>query len=149
MGRKTEATTATRATAGQSAMLAGIAKLLEVLEAEARALEGQEALPATKSGGVRGPGGGGSEGPAPEGRSLEDLEVMILWLRQLLEWLQQDPRLLPLVDAYIGQQVRAMETRQIWRNVALAVVTTVAGALLGWFTSLLGTPITIWHAVGH
>ena len=68
---------------------------------------------------------------------------------QIRDWLRQDPRLLPVVDDAIGRQVRELERRQAKQNVSLAFVTTVGGAILGWVVSLLGTPTTVLHLLGH
>jgi len=39
--------------------------------------------------------------------------------------------------------------RQNQQNYALAIVTTLVGAILGWLISLLGTPASLVHAIIH
>ena len=75
-----------------------------------------------------------------ESASLDELTLFVSRLRQIRDWLQQDSRLLPVVDEFIGQQVAASEKRNTRRNLTIAGVTTVAGALLGWLLSSLATP---------
>jgi hypothetical protein len=75
-----------------------------------------------------------------ESASLYELTLFVSRLRQIRDWLQQDSRLLPVVDEFIGQQVAASEKRNTRRNVAIASITTVVGALLGWLLSSLATP---------
>jgi hypothetical protein len=82
-----------------------------------------------------------------QGRTLEDLTLFLSRLKQMKDWLQQDDRLLPIVDQYIGQRVHAMEKRTNAVNMRLAVITTIAGAALGWLTSLAQTPSSLLHAV--
>ncbi len=74
--------------------------------------------------------------------------MFIHLLKQMRDWLRQDPRLFPVVDDAIGRQVREMERRQTQQNYRLAFVTTVGGAILGWLISLLGTPTTVLHLLG-
>jgi hypothetical protein len=68
------------------------------------------------------------------------LTTFVSRLRQIRDWLQQDSRLLPVVDEFIGQQVAASEKRATRRNLTIAAVTTVIGAALGWLLSSLATP---------
>ena len=72
--------------------------------------------------------------------SLSELTLFVSRLRQIRDWLQQDSRLLPVVDEFIGQQVAASEKRNTRRNIAIVSITTVLGALLGWLLSSLATP---------
>lgn len=125
-----------RPTLKPSVMIAGIDRLIELIQEEAKAVDSQmqQGLPIV---------GRGAQAPTP--RPLDDLDLFVARLRQLKDWLQQDPRLLPLVDDYIGVQVRAMEKRQTWQNINLAVATTLIGVLLGWASSLLGTPASVLH----
>jgi hypothetical protein len=131
--------------AERSPMLTGIETLIGLVEKRARELEGQS-VPLSKS--------------APEptrdvpdagtlATQMEDLDIFLRRLRQIHDWLKQDPRLLPVVDDAIGRRVRALEQRQTRQNVTLAAITTVTGAVLGWLISLLGTPVTAWHALLH
>jgi hypothetical protein len=80
---------------------------------------------------------------------MEDLDLFIHRLKQIRDWLQQDARLLPVVDDVIGKQVRALEQQQARQNYRLALLTTMGGAILGWLISLLGTPTTILRLLGH
>lgn len=82
----------------------------------------------------------GSAQGALESASLDELTLFVSRLRQIRDWLQQDSRLLPVVDEFIGQQVAASEKRNTRRNLTIAGATTVAGALLGWLFSSLATP---------
>jgi len=93
-------------------------------------------LPEGAEGGTRG------ASAAEMVHQIENMELLIARLRQIKDLLKQDSRLLPLVDGYIGQQVHAMEQRQARFNVALAVLTTLIGVVLGWLLSAV-TPVSI------
>jgi hypothetical protein len=135
---------ATTATFASSPLLAGIDRAIQEVEAEARALQQQ----AYGGGAQRGAAAAG-QATDGQGRTLEDLTVFLSRLKQMKEWLEHDERLLPIVDEYIGQRVKAMEKRTNAVNVRLAVITTVAGALLGWLTALAQNPATIVHSLFH
>jgi hypothetical protein len=77
--------------------------------------------------------------------SLDELTLFVSRLRQLRDWLQQDSRLLPVVDEFIGQQVAASEKRNTRRNLTITGVTTVVGAMLGWLLSSLATPTNFFQ----
>jgi hypothetical protein len=136
-----------------SPVLAGLDRAIEVVEAEARALRQQQtpgqALGGAQRGGPVAPAPPQSAAEASPGRTLEDLTVYLARLKQMKDWLQQDERLLPIVDDYIGQRVHAMEKRTNATNLRLSVITTVAGAILGWLTSLAATPSALMHAFFH
>ena len=57
------------------------------------------------------------------------------------DWFEHDERLLPVVDSYIGQKVKASEKRTNAVNAWIAVATTVAGAIVGWFASGILPPV--------
>jgi hypothetical protein len=84
-----------------------------------------------------------------ESASLGELTLFVTRLRQIRDWLQQDSRLLPVVDEFIGQQVAASEKRNTRRNVAIAGVTTVIGAVLGWLLSSLAAPSSLLSQVSQ
>lgn len=91
-----------------------------------------------------------------EGEQLEDLQTFVYRIHQFYDWLKQDTRLIPIVDDAIGKRVRALEAkqeqvvaRQNRQNYALAIVTTIAGVILGWAVSLLGTPASLVHTLIH
>jgi hypothetical protein len=84
-----------------------------------------------------------------ESASLSELTLFVSRLRQIRDWLQQDSRLLPVVDEFIGQQVAASEKRNNRRNVAIAGVTTVIGAVLGWLLSSLAAPSNLLSQVSQ
>ena len=107
--------------------------------------QAESAAPSGAFGGYAAPPPPAAAPAPPRARPLEDLDVFVSRLRQFKEWLQQDPRLLAVVDEYIGQRVQKMEARQTRQNVRLAIITTVAGAILGWLTSLAGTPTMLMH----
>lgn len=138
-----------------SPTLGAIDRMLEIARQEAQSLASPAgpAKGATEGGlpsGTRGATGAAPASiPADVARKLEDLDLVTSRLRSIRDWLTQDPRLIPLVDDYIGQQVRAMEVRQSRQNVGLAVVTTLVGAALGWLVSLAGTPQTLLHLLGR
>lgn len=121
-----------------SPMIAGIDRAIALLEERAKALSAQE--PEELLGRRR-----GVPGPEEEPRPLEELDLLIARLQQIKEHLLQEPRLLPLIDEYIGQQVRAGEKRQAVQSRHLAIVTTVAGVALGWLAAGLATPASLWH----
>jgi len=81
--------------------------------------------------------------------TLDDLDLFIGRLRQVKEWLIQDPQLLRLVDTHMNQHVLAMEKRQSIQNIWLSVITTLTGVILGWLASALASPITLWHLLFH
>ena len=111
-----------------SGLLVGIDKAIAQLQAEAQEL--QAAAPAgTVS---RGAAAGASSVTTP---SLDDLAVTISRLKQIKDWFEHDERLLPVVDSYIGQKVKASEKRTNTVNTWIAVATTVVGAILGWLVS--------------
>jgi hypothetical protein len=57
--------------------------------------------------------------------------------------------LLPVVDEFIGQQVAASEKRNTRRNVAIAAITTVVGAVLGWLLSSLTSPSDLLSGISQ
>jgi hypothetical protein len=126
-----------------SPLLAGIDRTIALIEAQARELQ-QSSAPGAQRG-----VGAGAVAVTPEGKSLEDLTVFLSRLKQIKEWFTQDNRLLPLVDEYIGQRVQAMEKRTNSFNTRIAIVTTIAGAFLGWLISALSSPTSIWHSIFH
>ena len=81
--------------------------------------------------------------------TLDDLELFIGRLRQIKEWLMQDPEMLRLIDTHLSQHIQGMEKRQTIQNIWLTVITTLVGAILGWLTSALASPITLWHLLFH
>ena len=124
-----------------SQLVADLDRAIERVEAEARSLAAQ----APPDGAVRGGGVGALDKPAggEAGPSLEDLTVFLSRLKQMKEWLQEDARLLPLVDGVIGQHVKAAEKRANALNVQMAVITTLVGALLGWLLSSVQGPASL------
>lgn len=128
-------------TATNSPMLAGIDQAIELLQAQASALSIQ--IPEVMVGPRRGQ-------PSDDAtRQLEELDMFITRLQQVKELLQQDPRLLAPIDEHIGHHVRAMEKRQSAQTIHLAVITTVAGVILGWLISALASPVVLWHLLFH
>lgn len=109
-----------------SGLLTGIDKAIAQLEAQAKEL--QAAAP-------YGSAQRGAAAPAAAGPSLDDMALTISRLKRIRDDLQTDERLLPLVDSFIGQRVKASEKRTNAVNVWIAVATTVIGAILGWLVS--------------
>jgi hypothetical protein len=143
----TETTTAPR-----SPMLAGLDRLLDTVEEQVRSL--REEVPGTERG--AGPSAAGSTAAptAPSaahglGANLEDLTVFMVRLKQMMEWLQQDQRLLTVVDDSIRQHVRKMERRVNALNLRIAFLTTVGGAVLGWLLSTVQGPSALLHILLH
>jgi hypothetical protein len=66
-----------------------------------------------------------------------DLGETLLRLQQIKAWLQADQRLLPIIDEYIGMQVRSQARKDRRQSWAIAAATTIIGALLGWLLSAL------------
>jgi hypothetical protein len=143
-------------TAEQSPLLAGLDRTIEIIEQQVRAQqEAERAAPGGVSrGGAAAPAppvvtspGAPAQGAAPQpvdqAHSLEDLTLFLSRLKQIRDWLQQDNRLLPVVDEFIGQKVTQSEKRTNRLNLALAGVTTIIGAILGWLVALLGDPHTL------
>lgn len=118
-----------RPTAIKSIFLDGIDKLIDILQDGA----GGEAEK------DRGPSRGDRRTPTQ--RPPSDLTLLITRLTQIRDWLQKDPLMVELIDRYIGNQVQKQARKTLW----LSVLWTIAGAVLGWLLSSLGTPETIWH----
>lgn len=137
----------------QSPLLAGIDKAIQEIEQQLQQQEAEQQAPGASRGGGALPGAPPLPGaPAPQPinaqQSIEDLSLFLSRLRQIRDWLQQDNRLLPVVDEFIGQKVSASTKRSNQFNLALAAITTVIGAILGWLVSAFGSPTTI-HLFGH
>jgi hypothetical protein len=128
-----------------SVMIGAIDRLIDLTKeqiAELRAAT--DGLPATLKGA---PGA-----PAPQlsrQDKLDELGRFLSRLTQVKDWLIEDPRMLPVVDAFIGDQVRQMAAKDRQWNVQFALVTMVVGALLGWLLSAVGTPGAVLHLVVH
>ncbi len=125
-----------------SPMIEGLEKLIELMREQAQTrrtaqLPGQRRQEPDE------------EEPSSPSPTLEDLELFIGRLRQIKEWLIQDPEMLRLVDTHLSQHVQGMEKRQTIQNIWFAVITTLAGAIVGWLTSALASPITLWHWLFH
>ncbi|HEX6818559.1 MAG TPA: hypothetical protein VF120_09310 [Ktedonobacterales bacterium] len=134
----------------QSPLLAGIDKAIQEIEQQLQ--QQQEAEQQAPDGALRG-GAGSVSPPAPQPinaqQSIEDLSLFLSRLRQIRDWLQQDSRLLPVVDEFIGQKVSASTKQSNRLNLALAVITTIVGAILGWLVSAFGSPTTLLNALPH
>jgi hypothetical protein len=114
-----------------SELLAGVNKAIAQLEAQAREL--QAAAPyGSASRGAPAAAAPFAGAPAP---SLDDLALTVSRLKQIKDWFEHDPRLLPVVDSFIGQKVQAAEKRTNAMNLWIALATTVIGAILGWLAS--------------
>lgn len=110
-----------------SQLLAGIDKAIAQLEAQAKELQA-----ATPYGSAQ----RGAAAPAAAGApTLDDLALTLSHLKQIKDWFEHDERLLPIVDSFIGQKVKASEKRTNVLNVWIAVATTIVGAILGWLVS--------------
>ncbi len=123
-----------------SPLLAGLDRTIALIEAQAREIQ-QAGAPGAQRGGA------GAVAVTPDGKSLEDLTIFLSRLKQIKEWFTQDTRLLPLVDEFIGQRVKAMEKRTNSVNTWIAVATTIVGAFLGWLVSALSSPATLWSSI--
>jgi hypothetical protein len=110
-----------------SGLLAGIDKAIAALEAQAKQMQA-----ATPYGSAERGAAAPAAAAAP---SLDDMALTIAHLKQIKDYLTSDERLLPLVDSFIGQKVKASEKRTNTVNAWIAVVTTVVGAILGWLVS--------------
>src|SRR5262249_8847786 len=131
----------------RSPFLAGIDRAIEQIEQQVREQQqAEQAAPGASRGGYGAPapapaapppGGGGAPAPQPinPAQSLEEMTVFLSRLKQIRDWMQQDNRLLPVVDEFIGQKVAASAKRSNQLNLTLAAVTTVVGAILGWLLS--------------
>jgi hypothetical protein len=89
-----------------------------------------------------------NEPPSPK-HTLEEIDLFIVRLRQIKEWFAQDEHLLSLVDRHLHQYVQAMEKRQHKYDLVLAIVTMIAGSILGWLLSALASPLALWHLLVH
>jgi hypothetical protein len=143
----------------QSPLLAGIDKAIEEIEQRVRQQqEAERSAPGAVRGGIAEapspavpplPGAPAPQPVSPQ-QSIEDLSLFLSRLKQIRDWLQQDNRLLPVVDEFIGQKVSLSEKRSNRNNLMLAGVTTLVGAVLGWLVSALGSPQTLLQIfTGH
>ncbi|HEY7834373.1 MAG TPA: hypothetical protein VIG30_12430 [Ktedonobacterales bacterium] len=153
-----------------SPLIAGLDRTIAIIEAEVRERQGQAGpqgamrggygaplppgappapAPSAQAPGSRAAGSqiGGSRAAGAQVRSLEDMSLFLSRLKQIRDWLEQDDRLLPVVDTYIGQQVMAAEKRGSARDMRMAVATTLVGAVLGWLMASLAAPNTMLHAM--
>jgi hypothetical protein len=121
-----------------SGLLAGIDKAIAQLEAQAKEL--QAAAPYGSA--QRGAAAPAAAAPAP---SLDDMALTISRLKQIKDWFEHDERLLPVVDSFIGQKVKASEKRSTAINAWIAVATTIVGAILGWLVSGLLPQVHLFH----
>jgi hypothetical protein len=126
-----------------SPLLAGIDRTIELIEAQARELKQSSAPGAQRSAAAA------AMPTSTDGKSLEDLTVFLARLKQIKEWFTQDVRLLPIIDEYIGQRVQAMEKRTNAFNARVAVISTIAGAIVGWVISTLLPAINLWQKLFH
>jgi predicted secreted protein len=93
-----------------SPMLAGVDALIEVLERQVVELASKgEVASGTVRGAPSTPSVARVARVATVSAQMEDLDLFIHRLKQIRDWLQQDARLLPVVDDVIGKQVRALE----------------------------------------
>jgi hypothetical protein len=123
-----------------SGLLVGIDKAIAQLEAQAKEL--QAATPyGSAQRGAAAPAAAG----APAAPSLDDMALTISRLKQIKEYLISDPHLLPVVDTFIGQRVKASERRTNAVNAWIAIVTTIVGAILGWLASSLLPAVRLFH----
>ena len=115
-----------------SQLLAGIDKAIAALEAEAKEIQAATPYGSTERGAAAPAVAAAPGAPAP---TLDDLALTLSRLKQIKDWFEHDQRLLPIVDSYIGQKVKASEKRTNTVNTWIAVATTVIGAILGWLVS--------------
>ena len=114
-----------------SQLLAGIDKAIAALEAEAKQIQATTPYGSAERGAAA-PAAAAPGAPAP---TLDDLALTLSRLKQIKDWFEHDQRLLPIVDSYIGQKVKASEKRTNALNAWIAVATTIVGAILGWLVS--------------
>src|SRR5215469_13850833 len=115
-----------------SRLLAGIDKAIAQLEAEAKEIQAATPYGSAERGAAAPAVAAVPGAPAP---TLDDLALTLSRLKQIKDWFEHDQRLLPIVDSYIGQKVKASEKRTNTVNTWIAVATTVIGAILGWLVS--------------
>jgi hypothetical protein len=87
--------------------------------------------------------------PSSPKPTLEDIDLFIVRLQQIKEWLAKDEHLLSLVDRHLHQHIHTMEQRQHTNNLVLSITTMIAGSILGWLLSALASPLTLWHLLVH
>jgi hypothetical protein len=126
-----------------SGLLAGIDKAIAQLEAQAKELQAAAPYGSAQRGAAA---PAAASAPAP---SLDDMALTISHLKQIKDWFEHDERLLPVVDSFIGQKVKASEKRTNAVNAWIAVATTIVGAILGWLVSSLQSPTTLLSHFGH
>jgi hypothetical protein len=76
---------------------------------------------------------------------LDRWDLFLAHIQQLREMLEREPKLVPIVDDFIGQRYRRLERRQ-WGINALF---TLGGAILGWIVSAVGSPQAALNALLH
>jgi hypothetical protein len=124
-----------------SELLAGVDKAIAELEAQAKEL--QAATPYGSA--SRGAPAAAIPVPGAPTPSLDDLALTLSRLKQIKDWFEHDERLLPVVDSFIGQKVKASEKRTNAVNTWIAVATTIVGAILGWLVSGLLPAVHLFH----
>lgn len=115
-----------------SLLLAGIEQTIVLIESRISEQKGK--MPAV----VRG-------GDGEDSLHIDELEVFLQRLQQIQIWLAQDHQLLTVVDEHIGQQARLFEHHRLHNERTLAMITTLAGAILGWLLSGVATPLQVLH----
>ena len=91
-----------------SRLLAGIDKAIAELEAQAKELQAATPYGSAQRGAAAPAVAAAPGAPAP---SLDDLALTLSHLKQIKDWFEHDERLLPIVDSFIGQKVKASEKR--------------------------------------
>ena len=133
-------------------MIGAIDRLIDLTKEQIAELRAETAgLPTERRGAADGTGAPAPQ-PAPrlsQPEKLDELGRFLARLTQVKDWLIEDPRMLPVVDAFIGEQVAQMAVKARQWNVRFALVTMVVGALLGWLLSAVGTPGTLAHLFVH
>jgi hypothetical protein len=123
-----------------SPMLAGLDRTIKEIETQVN--------DSHAGGAERFPGAAhGNASSAPVGASFEDLTLFMARLKQMRDWLQQDNRLLTVVDDCIRQHVRGMERRANTFSIQLTLLGTLVGALLGWLLSVAQSPEALIQAI--
>ncbi len=80
---------------------------------------------------------------------LDNLETLAVRLQRIKSWLENDPTLKTVLNQHLTTVNEQNQQREASRAWSIAIVTTIIGVVLGWLSSLLAAPATLWHLLGH
>ena len=90
------------------------------------------------------PQSAGAVAPMPQQASLDELDLRIVRLQQLREWLKDD-NLRGMIDDVINKHVRTAERRQAFFSAGVGVASLIAG----WLLSAISPAATLFNLIHH